>query len=606
MSQIPSNPNGWQCLRENLADVILEMNRDGRIEMIVAPGAANFSFLKLNWVGSNASDFLSSPIWNSLRETWACVLDDGRGRELEIGSSDAVLVACMARSRDGRGILTFKARDRQELLSAAGDFGLWEWFPDEKAAVYSERWARQLGFERDELAGLCDTWFERIHPEDRPHVVREVQAHLRGLTSLWRMTYRMRHRDGHWVHVLAHGTIESAGDRRRFVGVHADISPLVAMEKELRALSERYEIVLGASHVGTWDFDPAKDEVNYDYQALQIFGGFRPRSFSFAAWLEIVHGEDREAVRSRLLNGLTLGGAIDVSFRIVRPSDGMVRHLQLKAQMVRDDEGRRLVGVVGDASQQVQRQQEFEDQRRKSIHASKMASLGQMAGGIGHEIKNPLAVIQGAAQALERGLQSSELSVDQIARQVTRILSTTERIDRIAKGLCNFARDGGGEAPQPCELKPIVEETLAFCEDRLRARGIHLDVTIPPESHVVWCRPVQVSQALLNLVNNAADAAEFLDEKWIRIEIHSSEKNVYLSVVDSGEGVPDDVRRKMMDPFFTTKPSGKGTGLGLSIVHNLVQANGGVLEYGLRDGRTAFSIRWTRVHEASVGNKEAA
>lgn len=612
MSQNPTDANRWQTLSAILGDVILEMNRDGRIEMIAALGATDHGFLKSNWIGADASDFFPSSVWGLLSEPWSLVLDDGRSRDVEIGPGGFSLIARMARAEDGRGILTFRAPDRRELLMTAGDFGLWEWFPDENTVAFSERWAGQLGYETDELAGVCDTWFERIHPEDRPHVIREIQSHLRGLTSLWRMTYRMRHREGHWVQFLGHGMIERAGSRRRFVGVQADISPITMMEKELRTLSERYEIVLGANRVGTWDFDPIKDEVNYDHQALQIFGGFRPKAFSLAAWLEVVHPDEREAVRKRLLDGLTSGGAIDLRFRIQRPSDDLVRHLQLKAQMVRDDEGRRrLVGVLGDASSQVQKQQELEDQRRKSIQASKMASLGQMAGGIGHEIKNPLAVIQGAAQALERGLLEAELSPDQIARQVTRILTTTDRIDRIAKGLCKFARDGGGEAPQPCELKRIVDETLTFCEDRLRVRGIRLEVKSPPENQVVWCRSIQVSQALLNLVNNAADATEFLDEKWIRIEVHSNEKNLFLSVVDSGEGIPESVRLKMMDPFFTTKPSGEGTGLGLPIVHNLVQANGGVLEYGLREGRTCFSVRWTRSHGAAaeggpVGTKGVA
>ena len=138
-----------------------------------------------------------------------------------------------------------------------------------------------------------------------------------------------------------------------------------------------------------------------------------------------------------------------------------------------------------------------------------------------------------------------------------------------------------------CDLNSIVIETLSFCEQRFKNDGMPL-LFVPSESLIVLCRPTQISEVVLNLLNNSFDAIEDLDEKWVEIKLERFGKQCAVRVTDSGRGIDPSVAHKMMQPFFTTKEVGKGTGLGLSISQGIMQSQGGSLSYDTSRGRTSF------------------
>lgn len=229
-------------------------------------------------------------------------------------------------------------------------------------------------------------------------------------------------------------------------------------------------------------------------------------------------------------------------------------------------------------------------QRDSFIYAEKMASLGEMAGGIAHEINNPLAIIQGAAQKLQIRLKHEELNRQDMHDTVGVILKTAERIARIIRSLRFVARDGSLDPFVDNNLRAIVDETLALSEARLKYEDVHLDASHVPADLRCVCRGVQISQVLINLINNAMDAIRFQSEKWIRIEASTDGPNLQLAVVDSGPGIPEELTDRIMKPFFTTKEVGKGTGLGLSISRGIAQAHGGDLKLDRRSTHTRFVL----------------
>jgi len=247
-------------------------------------------------------------------------------------------------------------------------------------------------------------------------------------------------------------------------------------------------------------------------------------------------------------------------------------------------------------------QRQLEEERLRSLHASKMASLGEMAGGVAHEINTPLAVISTLSGQLselaQEELQSEKpkaIANEFILSHASTIEATSRRIGQIIRGMRTFARDGSSDPETWIDLEEIVEDTLSLCRESLKAKGIQVDVQIPSKSKVRG-RAVEISQVLLNLISNARDAVETLSEKWIRIRAtpklaegpHS--QMIEISIQDSGNRIPEDVREKLFQPFFTTKPVGKGTGLGLGISRKLAEAQGGSLNMSEGAVHTEFLL----------------
>ena len=139
-----------------------------------------------------------------------------------------------------------------------------------------------------------------------------------------------------------------------------------------------------------------------------------------------------------------------------------------------------------------------------------------------------------------------------------------------------------------------MNDTLALCSERFKAHGVNLQVEDLREDISFAGRPVQISQVLLNLLNNAHDAIEALAEKWIKVSFKNLEDRIRICVIDSGSGIPENVREKMMQPFFTTKAIGKGTGLGLSVSKGIIDEHQGVLTVDHTCPNTCFVIELSK------------
>ncbi|MGZ6287051.1 MAG: sensor histidine kinase [Bdellovibrionota bacterium] len=248
-----------------------------------------------------------------------------------------------------------------------------------------------------------------------------------------------------------------------------------------------------------------------------------------------------------------------------------------------------------------QRSVELARQQELVFAASKMSTLGEMAGGIAHEINNPLSIIKLKSEQLKEALSEGCLDKSLLVDMAATIVKVTDRIAEIIVGLKSFSRDGAADPMQSAELAVIIGETLAFCRERFRSKNVSLDVKFPGSSLKIECRPTQISQVILNLANNSFDAIEDLKEKWVKIEIIDCAENVEVILTDSGSGVPQAIREKMMQPFFTTKQIGKGTGLGLSISFGIAQSHGGKLSYDDKCPNTRFVLRLPKLQKKEAG-----
>lgn len=220
----------------------------------------------------------------------------------------------------------------------------------------------------------------------------------------------------------------------------------------------------------------------------------------------------------------------------------------------------------------------------------KMVSLGEMAGGVAHEINTPLAVISMNVGMMQKSLEEPEVDKEKIKRYAGNIHKTVARISKVVTGLLHFSKDRRDEEFKITSVQSILEDTIPFCSERFKNHGVKLSYPENIEMSIN-CRAIEISQVLINLLNNAFDAIVKNKEKWVSIEVVENNEFVDIAVIDSGHGVPLDVRDSLMIPFFTTKEVGKGTGLGLSISKGIIESHKGTLFLDTRSENTKFVVR---------------
>ena len=250
-----------------------------------------------------------------------------------------------------------------------------------------------------------------------------------------------------------------------------------------------------------------------------------------------------------------------------------------------------ICSVIRDITARKELEAQLETTRMQVVASARFSALGMMAGGLAHEINNPLGIIHAYACNLLEMAQDGQISVPEVERASACIKETAERIGSIVKSLRHIAREGDGDPILPASLRDVIDRVLELARERFRMHSIQLTCApIDPQLQVP-CREVQVAQVVMNLVQNAFDAvAECPGEKWVAVDVNTRGDSVVVSVTDSGPGVPPLIRHRIMEPFFTTKPVGKGTGLGLSLSRSIAAGHGGELSLGERNGHTCFSL----------------
>ncbi|MGH1468997.1 MAG: sensor histidine kinase [Bdellovibrionales bacterium] len=228
------------------------------------------------------------------------------------------------------------------------------------------------------------------------------------------------------------------------------------------------------------------------------------------------------------------------------------------------------------------------EQELQLVESSRLSALGEMAGGVAHEINTPLGAILLAAGQLKKNLSADgDVNIEKAAKFTDLIINTVNRVGNIVKSLRQVSRDGTSDELEICMLSDIVEDSLGLCRERFAAKGISLelegDVNIP-----VFAKRIQLSQVILNLLNNSFHVAQEKEKGWIKLRCEEFQDSCRIYVIDCGEGIEEEVLEKVFQPFFTTKDVGEGTGLGMSVSQQIVRDHNGELKYALVDGHTAF------------------
>lgn len=205
------------------------------------------------------------------------------------------------------------------------------------------------------------------------------------------------------------------------------------------------------------------------------------------------------------------------------------------------------------------------------IRAEKLASVGQLAAGIAHEVGNPLAALLGYTELLQEDDLDDELRADILVRMPVQI----ERIQRIIRELLDFSRDDTGQRPEPTTLLDTVQEAVDLVRATPKAKLVEITLDATSLRGIqVFAISSQLIQVLINLIFNAIDAMEHTESPQISLSGRPEDERFALIIRDNGPGISPEIAARLFDPFFTTKEPGKGTGLGLSVSLKLMQRIG--------------------------------
>ena len=280
-------------------------------------------------------------------------------------------------------------------------------------------------------------------------------------------------------------------------------------------------------------------------------------------WLDAVHPDDRLRVDAALNNQQSTG-EFEEEFRIVRP-DGTIRWIFDRAFPIRNEAGEvyRLVGIAEDITDRKETEQRMQETAR-------LASIGELAAGVAHEINNPLTGVLGYSELL-----MAEDLPDHVRDDLQRVHSSAQRAAKVVQNLLSFSRKQEFR-PQFVDLTPVVVRALDMKSYDLTTKNIRLIKELSEDLPLTMMDEHQLIQAIVVLLTNAEQSlSDFREDGLVVVRTKSSETNIRLSVSDNGAGIPADLLTRIFDPFFTTKVVGEGTGLGLSICYGIARQHNG-------------------------------
>lgn len=230
-------------------------------------------------------------------------------------------------------------------------------------------------------------------------------------------------------------------------------------------------------------------------------------------------------------------------------------------------------------------------EKAKLQHSIKLAAVGEISAEIAHEINNPLGIMMGYIELSLDLLKSNSPDKEVLQVQLTKARSAISRITKIIKGLRHYSRRTNDDPLVPVFVNEIIEDAVEFCSEKFNYNKTVLEIENPNDFKLL-CRPIEISQVLLNIFSNGIDEVSKLDLnlRKLRVQVAGEGEVVRILISNLGPKIKPDVQEKLFEPFFSTKKIGIGTGLGLSISRGIIESYKGKLYYDPSHPLTTFVI----------------
>lgn len=397
-----------------------------------------------------------------------------------------------------------------------------------------------------------------------------------------------------------------------------------SMLDNVQKSEERLDLAFKGSRDGLWDWNIKTGEMYYSPRWLEMLGFDDGKDYNkFNLWQEAVHPDDLKVAQKSLQEHIDGKKATYECEHRLKHKDGHYIWTIGRGIGIRDSKGEmyRIVGTQTDIT--AQKNAEFEKDKiyQQLQQSQKMEAIGQLTGGIAHDFNNILAGIIGFNDlALKRMVGSTD---EKILGYLAHVSKLSLRARELVKQMLIFSR-GGDPKPVVMNVKNAIDESINLIHPLINKEiKLNYEKGLTDENLFIKMDPTQLQQITMNLMINARDAIETFPGS-ISIKLGTtSEKYIYhcescgelfygkfafLKVTDSGKGMKDEVKKRIFEPFYTTKAPGKGTGMGLSMVHGIVHRHGGhLIVDSHQDQGTEFSIYFPMIenHEATIEKTES-
>lgn len=471
----------------------------------------------------------------------------------------------------------------------------------------NSRFCEMVGFSKQDLVGRAD--LDLTHADDVAGEARLHAALFAGEISSYVVEKRYVHRDDRlvWVRVTASMARPSGAGRQYRVAIVEDITERRAAEEALRRSEALYRAVAESVNYGVWVCDEQGRCIYASPSFLALLGMTMEQCAGWG-WIDAVHPEDVPATRAAWDACVHAGGAWEREHRLMG-ADGAWHCVLARGVPIRDERGRiqcwaginldidalkRTERALKNSNERLEesvlaRTRELEESHRRLRLSERMAALGTLSAGIGHDMGNLLLPIRARVESLERAGLPERLRED-----VAAIGACSEYLQRLARGLRLLSLDPANE--------PEGEESIVLAEwwrdvvPMMRStipRTVRLEGYFPADLPRARMARHQLTQVVFNLVQNAGHATRDRGDGQVRVEARpAAGGGIELRVIDNGRGMSEEVATHCLEPFFSTKTRSLSTGLGLSLVAGIVERAGGTIEIESAVNRgTTFIIR---------------
>ena len=399
-------------------------------------------------------------------------------------------------------------------------------------------------------------------------------------------TYRIVRDDGtiRWILDRAFPVRDDDGRVVRIAGLAEDVTERRLAGERFREQAEELRLTFENAPVGIASCDTSGHILSVN-QAFCDSLGYEEEELLQLRETELTH-PDNFAETIRTFRRAARGDVrvFTLEKRYLR-KDGQIVNGLVRGSVVRSADGspRRLILQLEDRTERLKAERDVREHRDRLAHVTRMATMGEMAAGIAHEVNQPLTAITTFADACRRMLLRGHGDRALVADTLVKVREQAHRAGEVIRRLRSMVRKRSSRE-EPTDLNELVSEAVDLAQADARVHNLKLRVTLATDLPGVFVDRIQIQQVLLNLVRNGIEAVESGGSLHNPIEISTSVEETLprVTVSDRGPGVPAKSRSRLFEPFFSTKET--GLGIGLSISHSIVTNHGGELVYEPRTG----------------------
>lgn len=466
------------------------------------------------------------------------------------------------------------SNERFSLAVLGSNEGLFDWNLLTNELYFSGQFRHLMGVAIESNRRGLKEWLKCVQPTDRKILIqafRKLQDSNRPLALNFEYRILRGKKERRWIHTKAVGTRDRrTGQLARIVGSIGDITQRKIGQVALQASEQRFRSITEAHPVPVLIARLQDEQILYASPGSEALLGM-PASTLTAHTIGrfILHSNERQ----KIINAMMKGQDVNLQELSLAHGDGHEFPASLSARRINyQDEAAMVIGIY-DLSERKEAETKIAEQQEALQQSEKMAALGGLLAGVAHELNNPLSVVMGQSTLLIEGETQPKTKM-----RATKIFKASDRAARIIKSFLALARRKPPERKN-FNINDIINNSLELLGYQFKNANVDLTLELADDIPFAVGDIDQMTQVITNLVLNATQAMDTWDGKR-SLKIISQKLDtdfIQISVIDSGPGIPKDLRVRVFEPFFTTKSNSGGTGVGLALCHNIIEGHGGHL-----------------------------